>query len=284
VISVCSVAEKGEIILNLTIFFFSLTLFDMSNLEKQNVLLEVKNLTVEVEGKKLLRGLDILVREGETHVVFGPNGSGKTTLVNVIMGLPEYKVVKGDIIFKGNSILDWNITRRAKAGIGLAFQHPPVVEGVSLGALLKTIVPKKKASEKIAKKVSMENYLEREINVGFSGGERKKDELLQLLAQSPQLVMFDEPDSGVDVDSIKLMVEIMKKLLQKNKPIRERETSGIIVTHSGVILEEIHADKGYVIVDGKLLCSGPPLDIFDQVKKHGFDRCIKEAHENIKNG
>jgi len=256
----------------------------MSNLEKQNILLKVKNLTVEVGGKKLLRGLDVLVREGETHVVFGPNGSGKTTLVNVIMGLPEYKVVEGDIIFKGDSILDWNITRRAKAGIGLAFQHPPVVEGVSLGALLKTIVPKKKASEKIAKKVSMENYLEREINVGFSGGERKKDELLQLLAQSPQLVMFDEPDSGVDVDSIKLMVEIMKKLLQKNKPIRERKTSGIIVTHSGVILEEIHADKGYVIVDGKLLCSGPPLDIFDQVKKHGFDRCIKEAHENIKNG
>lgn len=282
-LSVCSVAEKREMSPSLTIFPFDLTLDYMSNLEKQKVLLEVKNLTVEIGGKKRLRGLDIIVREGETHVVFGPNGSGKTTLVNVIMGLPEYKIVEGDIVFRGDSILDWNITRRAKAGIGLAFQHPPVVEGVSLGALLKTIIPEKKASEKIAKRISMEDYLEREINVGFSGGERKKDELLQLLAQSPNLVMFDEPDSGVDVDSIKLMVKIMRQLLQKNKPIRERKTSGIIVTHSGVILEEIHADKGYVIVDGKLLCSGPPLDIFDQVKKYGFDRCIKEAHENIKN-
>ena len=254
----------------------------MPNSEKQKILLEVKNLTVEIGGKKRLRGLDMTVKEGETHVVFGPNGSGKTTLANVIMGLPEYKVSKGDILFKGDSILGWNLTRRAKAGIGLAYQHPPIVEGVSLGILLKTIIPDKKTSEEIAKKISMEDYLEREVNVGFSGGERKRDELLQLLAQSPQFAMFDEPDSGVDVDSIKLMVKVMRKLLQKDKPIRERKNSGIIVTHSGVILEEIHADKGYVIVDGKLLCSGPPLDIFDQVKNYGFGRCIKEARESEK--
>jgi len=256
----------------------------MSNIKKGSILLEIKNLVVEVEGKCLLRGLDMVIEEGETHVVFGPNGSGKTTLVNVIMGLPEYKVVEGEILFKGDSILDWNLTRRAKAGIGLAFQHPPVVEGVSLGVLLKTMVPDKKTSEEIARKINMEDYLEREVNVGFSGGERKKDELLQLMAQAPQLVMFDEPDSGVDVDSIKLMVNIMRELLQKNKLIRERKNSGIIVTHSGVILEEIHADKGYVIVDGKLLCSGPPLDIFDQVKNYGFERCIKEARESEKAG
>jgi Fe-S cluster assembly ATP-binding protein len=255
----------------------------MSNSKYKDRLLEVKNLTVEVADKRLLRGVDMIVKEGETHVVFGPNGSGKTTLVNAIMGLPEYKVVEGDILFRGDSILEWNLTGRAKSGIGLAFQHPPVVEGVSLGALLKTIVPDDKTSEEIVKNANMEDYLEREINVGFSGGERKKDELLQLLAQGPQLVMFDEPDSGVDVDSIKLIVGIMRKLLQKNKPIRERKNSGIIVTHSGVILEEIHADKGYVLVNGKLLCSGPPLDIFDQVKNYGFERCIKEANESEKN-
>ena len=254
----------------------------MSESKENKILLEIKNLVVEVGGKRLLRGVDMIVREGETHVVFGPNGSGKTTLVNTIMGLPEYKVVEGDIIFKGNSVLGWNLTDRAKAGIGLAFQHPPVVEGVSLGVLLKTIVPDEKTSGEIAKKAGMEDYLEREVNVGFSGGERKKDELLQLLAQAPQLVMFDEPDSGVDVDSIKLMVVLMRRLLQKDKPIRERKNSGIIVTHSGVILEEIHADKGYVLVNGKLLCSGPPLDIFDQVKNYGFERCIKEANESEK--
>lgn len=251
----------------------------MSVVEAKGILLEVENLTVEVGDKRLLQGIDLVVREGETHVVFGPNGSGKTTLVNAVMGLPEYRVVDGDILYKGDSILAWGLTRRARAGIGLAFQHPPVVDGVSLGLLLKTIIPDKKTSEEIARKAHMEDYLEREVNVGFSGGERKKDELLQLLAQSPQLVMFDEPDSGVDVDSIKLMVEIIKKLLQKNKPIRERKHGGIIVTHSGMILEQLHADKGYVIVDGRMLCSGQPLDIFDQIKKFGFERCIKEARE-----
>ncbi len=251
----------------------------MSDIENINVLLEVQNLTVEVGDKRLLQGIDLVIREGETHIIFGPNGSGKTTLVNAIMGLPEYKVVDGDILYKGDSILEWNLTRRAKAGIGLAYQHPPVVEGVTLGLLLKTMVPDKKTSEEIARKVHMEDYLEREVNVGFSGGERKKDELLQLLAQSPQLVMFDEPDSGVDVDSIKLMVGIIRRLLEKNKPIRERKNGGIIVTHSGMILEQLHADKGYVIVDGRMLCSGPPLDIFDQIKKFGFERCIKEARE-----
>jgi Fe-S cluster assembly ATP-binding protein len=251
----------------------------MTDIEKKNILLEVENLTVEVDGKRLLEGIDLIVREGDTHIVFGPNGSGKTTLVNAIMGLPEYKVVDGDIIYKGDSILAWNLTRRAKAGVGLAFQHPPVIDGVPLGLLLKTIVGDQKTSKDIATKAHMEDYLEREINVGFSGGERKKDELLQLLAQSPQLIMFDEPDSGVDVDSIKLMVGIIRKLLEKNKPIRERKNGGVIVTHSGMILEELHADKGYVMVDGRMVCSGPPLDIFDQIKKFGFGRCIKEARE-----
>jgi Fe-S cluster assembly ATP-binding protein len=246
------------------------------------MLLEIKRLGVVVAGKRLLRGVDMTIREGETHIVFGPNGSGKTTLVNAIMGLPEYKIVEGDILFRGDSILNWDLTARAKAGIGLAFQHPPVVEGVSLGVLLKAMVPDEKTSEEIAKKTGMEDYLEREINVGFSGGERRKDELLQLLAQSPQLIMLDEPDSGVDVDSIKLMVKTIRRLLQKDKPIRERKNSGIIVTHSGMILEELHADKGYVIVDGKVLCCGSPLDIFDQVKKFGFERCIKEARTDEK--
>lgn len=254
----------------------------MSNLETKSILLEIKRLGVVVAGKRLLRGVDMTIREGETHIVFGPNGSGKTTLVNAIMGLPEYKIVEGDILFRGDSILNWDLTARAKAGIGLAFQHPPVVEGVSLGVLLKAMVPDEKTSEEIAKKTGMEDYLEREINVGFSGGERRKDELLQLLAQSPQLIMLDEPDSGVDVDSIKLMVKTIRRLLQKDKPIRERKNSGIIVTHSGMILEELHADKGYVIVDGKVLCCGSPLDIFDQVKKFGFERCIKEARTDEK--
>jgi Fe-S cluster assembly ATP-binding protein len=262
--------------------FFGVRLFYMSDSKIKNMLLEVKELAVEVGGKRLLRGVNMEVEEGETHVVFGPNGSGKTTLVNAIMGLPEYKVVEGDIFFRGESILDWGLSERAGAGIGLAFQHPPVVEGVSLGVLLNTMLQNEGDSGKIARKAQMEDYLGREVNVGFSGGERKKNELLQLLAQAPQLIMFDEPDSGVDVDSIKLMVGLIRKLLQKDKPIRERKNSGIIVTHSGMILEQLHADKGYVVVDGKVFCSGSPLDIFDQVRKYGFEKCIKEARKSEK--
>lgn len=256
----------------------------MADKENKNLLLEIKNLKVEVQDKCLLRDVNLSIREGETHIVFGPNGSGKTTLVNVIMGLPGYKISKGDIIYKGNSIIDWSLTKRARAGIGLAFQHPPVIEGVFLESLLKTITTDVESAYKFAEETGMEDYLNREINVGFSGGERKKDELLQLLAQSPQLIMFDEPDSGVDFDSVKLIVRVIRNLLEKEKPILKRERSGIIVTHSGAILEGIHADRGYVIVDGRIFCSGAPLDILDQIKNFGFEKCIKEARESEKSG
>ncbi|MEA1913521.1 MAG: ABC transporter ATP-binding protein [candidate division WOR-3 bacterium] len=251
-------------------------------MSENEVLLEIENLSVRVENKKLLQDIDLIIRKGEVHIIFGPNGSGKSTLVNTIMGLPDYEVTSGDIKFKGKSILNMNLTKRARLGIGLAYQLPPIVEGVPLDAFLKSIKKSDKSLDEMASQAHLKDYLTREVNVGFSGGERKRSELLQLLAQSPQLLMFDEPDSGIDLDNINLIVEIMGKLLQKDKTIKNRENSGIIVTHSGVILKQIHANEGYVMVDGRLICAGPPLDIFDQIKSHGFDKCIREARKNKK--
>lgn len=249
----------------------------MENKNNNRFLLEVKNLSVKAEDIQLLYNVDLNVRRGEIHVVFGPNGSGKSSLVNTIMGLPNYKVISGDIKFKGKSILDLDLSERANLGIGLAFQHSPVVEGVSLDALIRAISKNKKSVDKITEETYLKEHLSRDVNVGFSGGERKRGELLQLLAQSPELIMFDEPDSGVDVESLGLIVKIIKKLMQKDILIKDRKNSGIIVTHSGDILKGVHANIGYVMINGRIVCSGAPLDIFDHIKTNGFGQCEREA-------
>lgn len=246
-------------------------------MKDNDYMLLIEDLSVEVEGERLLQKVNLKVRKGEVHVIFGPNGSGKSSLLHAVMGLPKYEIVSGDIKFEGESIIDYSITERAKMGIGLAFQHPPVVEGVPLKSLLDVVQKNGESIEDISNELDLEEHLDRYINVGFSGGERKRGELVQLLIQSPRLILFDEPDSGVDVDNMKLVVEIIKRLLEKDVKISMRNRSGLIVTHSGTILESVHADKGYVMVDGRLVCSGVPLDIFDQIKEHGFSECIKGA-------
>ena len=242
-------------------------------------LLEIEDLVVEVEGKRLLDGIDMEIREGEIHVVFGPNGSGKSSLINTIMGLPPYRVTHGEIRFRGESLLDLSISERAKLGISLAFQQPPAVNGVSLSALFKAMGIEGERTDKLAKDLDMGEHLNRDINAGFSGGEMKRGEMLQLLAQEPELILLDEPESGVDVDSIQLLTQITRRLFQKEIPIRKRTTGGIIVTHTGSVLEHLHAHRGHVMINGKLMCSGAPLDIFTQIRRHGFGACIQEFEQ-----
>ena len=241
--------------------------------------LEIKDLVVEVAGKRLLDGINMEICEGEIHVVFGPNGSGKSSLINTIMGLPSYCVTHGEIRFRGEPILDLSISERARLGISLAFQQPPTVSGVSLSALFKAMEIDGERIEELAKDLNMGEHLNRNINAGFSGGEMKRGEMLQLLAQKPELVLLDEPESGVDVDSIQLLTQITRRLFQKEIPIRERTTGGIIVTHTGSILEHLHANRGYVMINGRLMCSGAPLDIFTQIRRHGFGACIQEFEQ-----
>ncbi len=245
-------------------------------------LLEVIDLTVRIEDQRLLSGLNLTVAPGEIHVVFGPNGSGKSTLIKAIMGLPPYKVTSGDIRFEGKSILGLAINERARLGIGLSFQQPPAVRGVSLSVLGKALGLDQQRIETEVAALEMDSHVERGLNDGFSGGEQKRSELLQLLLQRPKLLLLDEPESGVDVDSLKLLTDVIKRLFQKDIPIRERTVGGIIVTHTGSVLQHLHATRGYILIDGQITCSGVPLDIFDQISEHGFANCLAGARTKEK--
>ena len=235
-------------------------------------MLEIKNLKVEADGKEILKGVNLKIKEGEVHAIFGPNGSGKSTLLAAIMGLPSYKITGGSIIFKGKDITDMPVWERARLGIGLAFQSPPEVS-VRLDKLIERI--RKDGVEKYIEELNMESYLERNINEGFSGGERKRGEILQLAAQKPDLMLLDEPESGVDMENIYLISKVINELLEKDKRIKKRKRSAIIITHTGYILDFVTAGIAHIMMDGKIVCSGPPADVMKNIKEHGYEKCVE---------
>ena len=235
-------------------------------------MLKIKDLVVEVDGKEILKGVNLEIREGEVHAIFGPNGSGKSTLLAAIMGLPPYKIKKGKVVFKGKMINKLPIWERAKLGIGLAFQNPPEIN-LKMKKLLEKIGEDE--LQEYVKKLKMEDYIERDINRGFSGGERKRAEILQIAAQKPDLLLLDEPESGVDMENIYIISKVINELLEKNKRIRERKKSAIIITHTGYILDFINARLAHVMIDGKIICSGPPKEVLKNIKENGYENCEK---------
>ena len=238
-------------------------------------MLEVKDLWVEVEGKDVLKGVSLTIPVGETHVLFGRNGSGKTSLLMTIMGFPEYRVRHGKILFKGEDITDLPPYERAKKGIGIMFQRPPSIKGVKLREMLELCARGNGYKiQELAREFGFEDFLDRDVNLGFSGGELKKSELLQLLVQSPDLALIDEPESGVDLENIEVIGKMIRKLLQKDTH-RPRQKSGLIITHTGFILNFVPADKGYVMLDGRIYCQGNPQEIFEGIQKHGYEECLK---------
>lgn len=239
-------------------------------------LLEIIDLKVEVEGKEILHGINLEIQAGETHVIYGPNGSGKTTLLMTLMGFPRYKITGGRIIFEGKDVTHAALDERARAGIGLSFQRPPIVRGVKTRDMVEACFRGREDGimlEKLAQKTNMTNFLDRDINYGFSGGETKRSELLQLLAQSPDLVLLDEPESGVDLENIALIGELINSLLEKTHPMRDRTRSGLIISHTGHILEYVNARTGYVMFEGKIICEGDPHEILETVKEKGYGEC-----------
>lgn len=242
---------------------------------KMAEMLKVKNLHVSVEGRKVLEDINFSIDYGEIAVLFGPNGAGKTTLIMTLMGFPKYKVEKGKIYFKGVDITHMDVSERAKLGMGISFQRPPVVRGVSLRKLLK-IVGNGKTDEELlhyTEKLNLTNHLDRDVNDGFSGGEVKRAELLQLLMQKPELIFIDEPESGVDLENIVLIGEMTNHLLGRDQRVKDVKRSAIVITHTGYILDYINADKGYILYNGKLMCKGNPRDILSEIKKNGYRRC-----------
>jgi Fe-S cluster assembly ATP-binding protein len=241
-------------------------------------MLRIKDLSVAVEDKQILHNVNLSIHNGETHVLFGPNGAGKSTLLMTIMGFPKYRVTGGSITFKGTDITGLTLDERARLGIGMSFQRPPVVRGVKTHDMMAACLKERRDGEiinKLAEKAALSEFLERDINYGFSGGEIKRSELMQLLAQRPELTLLDEPESGVDLVNIALIGDLMNDLLEKNCPIQQRRCMGLIITHTGHIMDYVNARTGYVMCDGTIGCVGDPHEILATIRERGYEECIK---------
>lgn len=249
-------------------------------------LLEIIDLHVKVSEKQILKGINLTISLSEVHALFGPNGSGKTTLLSAIMGFDEYKIVKGKILFSGKDITGLPPYERARLGIGISFQKPPPVNGVKLKQLVELCAKEDgRLIKEYAKDLNLSEHLEREVNVGFSGGEVKRSELLQLLLQSPNMVLLDEPESGVDLENIVLIGKAINILLgRKVEPngkqsirsvLRRKRKSALIITHTGHILDYVEPDLGHVLLDGRIVCSGNPREILHTIKEYGYNECYR---------
>ena len=232
-------------------------------------MLKIEDLTVKISGKEVLTEVTLEVKKGQRMAFLGPNGSGKTSLLMAIMGFSDYEVTQGDIIFNGKRINDLSIDQRARLGIGVMFQRPPTVRGVKLRQMAGLTNEQGFDTGKEAARLGLREFLDRDVNLGFSGGEIKRSELLQLLVSSPQMCMFDEPESGVDLENIALVGKAMNRILDKN-----RNNAALIITHTGYIFDYVKPDAGCVIVGGRLHCLGDPMKILETVKKHGYEWCI----------
>jgi len=238
------------------------------------MLLEIRNLTVEVAERVVLRDINIAIDYGETHILFGKNGSGKTSLLMTIMGFSGYKVTAGSIRFKGEDITFLPIHERAKRGIGMSFQRPPTIRGLKTHDLIRTFGRNDFEVEQIVNNLGFSAFQDRDINLGFSGGEIKKSELVQLSLQNPDLILLDEPESGVDLENIKIIGKGIKRLLQKNLH-RQRTKSGLVITHTGLILNYLEADNGYLLLDGIIRCEGNPREMFESIQCTGYEECAR---------
>jgi len=238
---------------------------------------------VRVAGRSVLHGINLSVAAGETVILFGPNGVGKSSLFSALMGFPGYEVVRGTIRFKGEDLLPLNTAERAQLGIGIAFQRPPSIKGVKLKALGERISTAREESDRVsyfANNLGLSAFLDRDINLGFSGGETKRSEVFQLLLQNPSLSLIDEPESGVDIENIGVVGVALKTLLQRGNHINDRQKSGIIITHTGLILNYLNADRGVMLIDGGLSCSGHAREIFELIQERGYRECQKCLKKN----
>lgn len=240
-------------------------------------LLSVRGLSAGIETKPILHGVDLLVSEGECHVLMGPNGAGKSTLGHVIMGDPAYTVAGGSIEFAGEDITSLSPDKRSLAGMFLSYQAPAEVPGVPLYSFLRTICqmrPELKTTARkfrervgtIADQLELDQgFLMRELNVGFSGGERKKIEMLQLLLLRPRLAILDETDSGLDVDAL--------SVVSRGIEAYRKECNGalIVITHNTRVLERLEVDRTHVMVRGRMVAEGP-ASLVDEIDRNGFER------------
>jgi len=242
-------------------------------------MLEIKNLKASINNKNILKGLDITIKPGELHAIMGPNGSGKSTLANVLSGKNGYKI-SGEIKYQGKSLKEISVDERAKKGIFLAFQYPTEIPGVNTNNFLKTSLNKVRQARgekeldtlsflKLLKEKSShlgidEKMLSRQLNVGFSGGEKKKNEILQMKVLDPNLVILDETDSGLDIDALKIIADGINSS-------RDKKKSFLVITHYQRLLDYINPDFVHVLSDGKIVKTGC-MEIAEELEKKGYKK------------
>ncbi len=238
-------------------------------------LLRVEDLEVSVGEKEILHGVDLTIGRGETHVIMGPNGAGKSTLAGALMGDPEYTVTSGRIFFDGEELQELAVNERARRGLFLSFQNPVEVPGISLENFVRSALEQRtgkkiriwefrKQVRKVLETLQMDrSYAERDLNVGFSGGEKKKAEILQMLLLSPTLAILDETDSGLDVDAVRTVSEGIREFQ------KDRSASLLIITHNAAILNSLEVDAVHILADGRIAASGGK-ELIPVIEREGF--------------
>lgn len=248
-------------------------------------LLQVQNLHAEVDGKTILRGVNLAVDRGQVHAIMGPNGSGKSTLAYILAGKDGYNITDGRILFEGNDLATMDIETRARAGLFLGFQYPVAIEGVTTISFLKEAVNARRAAEgkdkldavaflkqvrSLASQLSMDdNMLKRYINVGFSGGEKKRAEILQMLLLEPTFAVLDETDSGLDVDALKTVAAGIESLRSPGRAM-------LLVTHYQRLLQHVRPDRVHIMAEGNILSSGGP-ELAQEVEDSGYAGFLQPA-------
>jgi Fe-S cluster assembly ATP-binding protein len=241
--------------------------------------LSVENLKVAVDGREILHGIDIQIRKGEVHAILGPNGSGKSTLAYALMGSPRYEVTGGDVSFKGEDLLAMATDERARAGLFLCFQYPTSIPGVQMGNFLRLAVKqrfgdaavktfRKELDEKLRMLKMDRSYMARYLNEGFSGGEKKKAEILQMAMLKPEIAIMDETDSGLDVDAFRVVADGVNAM-------RGPDIGIVVITHYNRMLEFIKPDVVHVLIGGKIVKEGGP-ELAQQVDQHGYQPILEE--------
>ncbi len=240
-------------------------------------MLSIKNLHASADDKPILKGLSLEVKAGEVHAIMGPNGSGKSTLASTLLGSPEFEVTSGEIHYRGDDITEWDTDVRAKAGMFLAFQYPQEIAGVSVLNFLRQSLSARKGIEMSVLELRLslmewmdrldmdESFMERYVNEGFSGGEKKRNEILQMAILEPELAILDETDSGLDIDALRVVATGVQEI-RKDRP----QLGTLAITHYQRLLDQLAPDHVHILVDGRIVRSGG-MELVEQLERDGYE-------------